>query len=107
MARNEIDEENLEIGMLLQKARESKGVLQSEMTDAAGLTKNHISCVERGLNKASVRMLLGYCEKLNMTPDEILGYTNEDDIMPELRNMLGKMDKADQKRVMEMIKLMK
>ncbi len=106
MARYDTDEENARIGELLQKARESKKVLQSEMTEVTGLTKNHISAVERGLNKASIKMLLGYCEKLDMTPDEILGYTDENGIIPELRNMLGRMDEDKQRRIIQMIKLM-
>ncbi len=106
MSGHDIDDENVRIGTLLQEARESQGVLQSEMTEATGLTKNHISAVERGLNKASTKMLLGYCRKLHMTPNEILGYKDENGILPELRTILGKMDEDDQKRVIEMIKLM-
>ena len=57
MANRTIDEENVKIGRLLQDARESHGVLQSELCEATGLTKNHISAVERGVSKASIRML--------------------------------------------------
>lgn len=54
MANRIIDEENVKIGRLLQNARESHGVLQSELCEATGLTKNHISAVERGVSKASI-----------------------------------------------------
>ena len=47
MANRIIDEDNVKIGRLLQDARESHGVLQSELCAATGLTKNHISAVER------------------------------------------------------------
>lgn len=57
MANRTIDEENVKIGRLLQDARESHGVLQSELCEATGLTKNHISAVERGVSKANIRML--------------------------------------------------
>lgn len=59
----------------MQDVRESHGVLQSELCEATGLTKNHISAVERGVSKASIRMLLGYCEKIGITPTDILGYS--------------------------------
>lgn len=39
MANRIIDEENVKIGRLLQNARESHGVLQSELCEATGLTK--------------------------------------------------------------------
>ena len=84
MANRTIDEENVKIGRLLQDARESHGVLQSELCEATGLTKNHISAVERGVSKASIRMLLGYCEKIGITPNDILGYS-ELNLIPELQ----------------------
>ena len=38
MANRTIHEENVKIGRLLQSARESHGVLQSELCEATGLT---------------------------------------------------------------------
>lgn len=106
MAKRSIDEENVKIGRLLQDARESHKILQVELCEATGLTKNHISAVERGVSKASIRMLLGYCERIGITPNEILGY-DEIDLIPELREMLRHMDKEQQRRIVEMIKLMR
>lgn len=105
MANRTIDEENVKIGRLLQDARESHGILQSELCEATGLTKNHISAVERGVSKASIRMLLGYCEKIGITPNDILGYS-ELNLIPELQEMLNHMDIEQQKRIVDMIKLM-
>ena len=105
MANRTIDEENVYIGRLLQEARESRKVLQSELCEATGLTKNHISAVERGVSKASIRMLLGYCEKIGITPNDILGYS-ELNLIPELQEMLASMDSKQQKRIVDMIKLM-
>lgn len=70
------EEVNIRIGQLLKNARESRGVTQAEMCDYVGLSKNHISAIERGVSKASVEMLLGYCKKLGLTPDDILGFHN-------------------------------
>lgn len=105
MTNRTIEEENLKIGKLLQDARESHGVLQSELCDATGLTKNHISAVERGVSKASIRMLLGYCQKIGITPNDILGYS-ELNLIPELQEILTRLDEEQQKKIVEMIKLM-
>lgn len=100
-----LDENNIKIGSLLQSVRESHGIRQSELCEATGLSKNHISAVERGVSKASIRMLLGYCEKLGVTPNDILGY-KERGIEPELQELLGKMDTGKQNKIIRMIKLM-
>lgn len=105
MPKRTIEEGNVVIGKKLQRARKKHGVHQSELCDACGLTKNHISAVERGVSKASIKMLIGYCEKLGTTPDDILGY-NDIDIIPELKGLLSVMDEKQQKRLVDMIKLM-
>lgn len=74
MSNRTNEEENIRIGKLLKDAREAHGVTQAEMCRYAHLSRNHLGAVERGVSKASVEMLLGYCECLNMTPNEILGY---------------------------------
>ena len=107
MAKREIKDENVQIGRLLQQARENKKVLQSEMVEPCDLTKNHISAVERGVSQASIKMLLGYCKKLNVTPNEILEFYSELNLIPELKDMLSVMDKEQQKRLVDIIKLMR
>lgn len=66
--------DNKSIGKLLAEARINGGYTQADMCDPTGLTKNHISYMERGQGKATVKMLLGYCDKLNLTPSQILQY---------------------------------
>lgn len=97
---------NIKIGRLLQAAREQKGVFQSDMAEYIGLTKNHISALERGINKASIDVLLGYCSKLDMTPNEILGYEKDEILIPELKEILSITTAAQQQRIIQMIKLM-
>lgn len=67
-------ESNFKIGLLLQEARELKGVTQKDMSTFTGLSKNHISAIERGISKASVDLLLEYCKALDMDPNEVLKY---------------------------------
>ena len=40
MANKKNEESNKKIGQMLQRARESRNVLQSEMSESSGLTKN-------------------------------------------------------------------
>ena len=74
MPKREIKDENIYIGQLLQETRESRKILQSELCDSTGLTKNHISALERGVSQASIKTLMGYCDKLGCTPNDILKY---------------------------------
>ena len=102
----DISEENVRIGRMLKAAREQKQVYQSEMADAIGITKNHISALERGVNKASIDVLLGYCQKLDMTPNEILGFDTEEILIPKLKNLLSGTTKAQQERIAKMVELL-
>lgn len=107
MANKTNEAENARIGRLLQYARESHKLLQSDMVESTGLTKNHISAVERGVSKASIEMLLGYCKKLDTTPNDILGFTDDGTIMIELEQELSKMTLSQQQRILEIIKILK
>ncbi len=106
MANKSNEEENIRIGRLLAYARESRKLLQSDMMEDTGLTKNHISALERGVSKPSVETLLGYCKRLDTTPNEILGF-NEDKIIPELQIELSKMDSKQQEKILEIVRILK
>lgn len=98
-------EANIKIGRMLQSARESHKVSQVEMAKCTDMSKNHISAIECGQSKASVELLLGYCKKLDMTPNDMLGFY-EGEIILELKDMLMKMDTAKQRKIVQMIRLM-
>ena len=105
MGTREIKEINVMIGKMLKEARTKCEVSQAEMCETTGLTKNHISAVERGFYQASIKMLLGYCEKLDITPNEILGYEHIN-MVSELKDVLSAMNKEQQQKLLDMIKLM-
>lgn len=106
MMKREVRDDCAKIGKMLQKARESRKVLQSEMAATTELTKNHISAIERGVSMANVKTLLGYCKKLEMTPDEILEFT-KNNIGQKLLDVLSSMSPAEQEKVLELIQIMK
>lgn len=106
MPKRNIDKENIIIGKMLKEARERHGILQSELCDITGLTKNHISAVERGVSKASIRMLIGYCNKIGITPNDILNY-NDIFIIPELKEMLSTMSEEEQQHIVDILKVIR
>lgn len=105
MANKSNEKENIRIGRLLQYAREMHGLLQSDMIETTGLTKNHISAIERGVSKPSIELLLGYCKKIGITPNDILGYS-ENKILPELQFELSKMNNRQQEQILEIVKIL-
>ena len=105
MANKTNREINVKIGRLLQSARESKKVTQAEMGKSIEMTTHHISALECGDSKASIEALLGYCRKLDLTPNDILGFTDSD-IIPELKAFLGRLGVSEQKKLLEMAKIM-
>lgn len=74
------------------------------MSESCGLSKNHLSAVERSVSKASIDTLLSYCDQLKMTPNEILGF-NKDNILPELKSLLTNMTEEQQQKVFQILKL--
>lgn len=106
MANKTNEVENARLGRLLAYARELKNINQADMVNYTGLSKNHISAVERGVSKPSISMLLGYCEKLEVTPNDILGFS-DDQIIPALRSELLQMDATEQQKILEIIRILK
>ncbi|XCP83522.1 helix-turn-helix transcriptional regulator [Roseburia hominis] len=89
------------LGQRLQMFREKGKITQQEMAIACGLTKNHISALERGCNKCSAQALISYAKKLNVSIDELTGLPSErNSILPELQQLLAKMDVEQQKSVL-------
>ena len=105
MSNKSNSEANIRIGRMLQSARESRKVTQLEMSKATDMSKNQISAIECGQSKASVELLLGYCKKLDMTPNDMLGFY-DGEILPELKELLTKMTADEQRKIVSMIHLM-
>ena len=105
MSNKSNSEANIRIGRMLQSARESRKVTQLEMSKATDMSKNQISAIECGQSKASVELLLGYCKKLDMTPNDMLGFY-DGEILSELKELLTKMTADEQRKIVSMIHLM-
>ena len=67
-----------EIGNRMRFARENGGISQLDMAQRIGCNKSHLSAVERGLNATNISFIIGYCNVLGVTPDQLLGYSHVD-----------------------------
>ena len=95
------------IGSTLKYKRQEKHITQAQMAEHLGLTKNHISDIERGVHKLTIETFCGYCSLLETTPDELLEISDSDNIIPDLRNYLSKLSIDEQKKVLSICKLIK
>ena len=99
-------QENLKIGVMLQVARKYHHVTQQDIANAAGLTQNQVSKIERGTSKAPVSVLLAYCKRLNSTPNDILGFS-EAEPPSELQRLIDSMTEEEQDIFYKIGKLLK
>lgn len=80
MTRKEIAAEiDQAIGARLRLMRDARGVTQSELGDAIGVTFQQIQKYEKGTNRVSISTLKMMCKVLHCKPMDIIG---EDDDAP-------------------------
>ncbi len=63
---------NRVFGRVLQKRRDSAGMTQMELAEAADLTNQYISALERGLNSPSLTALFGIAQALGTTVSSLI-----------------------------------
>ena len=61
-----------DVGMRIRTARKKMGFTQEQLAEAAGVGTTHISHIETGSGKASLRTLLAIINTLNCSSDELL-----------------------------------
>lgn len=90
------------VGLQLRETREKAKITQKELAEYIKIGKNHIHQVETGQSKASVEILLGYCDRLGTTPNEILGFATGN-IIPELASRLSSMTACEQEKLLQIL----
>ncbi len=95
---------NERVGLQLREAREKAKITQKELAEYIKIGKNHIHQVETGKSKASVEILLGYCDRLGLTPNEILEF-GMGDISPKLVSQISSMTVSDQGKLSQILDL--
>ena len=101
-----IDDEALAFGQMLQRYRESARVTQQEIAEAAGLTKNYISSIERGIHKCNAKTFIVYATKCGVSLDEMAGLTEKINLDRQLLMKLVDMSEDEQKRAFQILELM-
>jgi len=77
-----------EIGNAIRTARTLKGVSQTALGTAAGVTFQQVQKYEKGTNRLSVSTLIRICQVLNISPMEIIG--------PQVGQPSAMLDSAEQ-----------
>ena len=72
MATTRIKDIDAAIGQRLRALRLARGLNQSDLGKAVGLTFQQIQKYERGTNRIAVSTLLPLCQALGVKPDEII-----------------------------------
>lgn len=98
-----------EIGEILKAQRRKAKISQDEIAKACHASKNHISVIERGVNKCTLQLVWDYCIKLNMSLDELLMIKKDDydNVLPELKSKLRTMSADEQNDILKIIKIIK
>ncbi len=92
------------IGRCLQTKRKQKKITQDVICEKCNRSKTYISNIERGKASASVEILMGYCDVLDMTPNELLNISPESQmILPELAKALAELPTEKQKQILRII----
>jgi transcriptional regulator with XRE-family HTH domain len=61
-----------EMGRRIAKRRKMLNLTQEEISEATGLSNNHISNIENSHSIPSIETLMKVCEQLDVTPDYVL-----------------------------------
>ena len=72
-------------GRVLRAKRKEVGLSQEALALEAGIDRNFVSLMERGLNQPSLSTIFKICKALNLDPSDLMGA-----IQVELKSVKGK-----------------
>lgn len=59
-------------GRVLRQLRKDAGLTQEQLALEAGIERNYVSLIERGINQPALRVIFKLAEALDTTPSEML-----------------------------------
>lgn len=89
----------------MRQARLNKGITQEQMAELTGISKNHLSAIERGKYKCTAQTLIQYADICGISLDRMLHmgkYTEH--IIPEFIHFLQGFSEDDQRKLLNLIK---
>lgn len=78
-----------EIGKRIREFRKIRGVTQTDIADALGITFQQVQKYENGVNRVSVSTMIGICKALNITPMDVVGTYFGNDDTPSTSGLLA------------------
>lgn len=71
-------EPDIAFGRALRAARKSARMSQEHLALTAGVQRNYVSLLERGLSSPSLRMVFKLCAVLRLRPSELIAETERE-----------------------------
>lgn len=80
------------VGIRIRQRRKAKGLTQEELSEQIGISKNHLSGIERGIYLPTIATIVNICNILGYSPDYyLIGKitVNEDEVTRLIRQLPG------------------
>jgi putative transcriptional regulator len=91
------------IGIRLMQRRKELGMTQEKLAEQIGISKNHLSNIERGKNLPTVPLLFKLCDAMGETPDYyLIGKLSADG--EDLVELIGRMPGPQQDQARKLVK---
>lgn len=90
------------IGIRILQKRKENGLSQEELSEKLGISKNHLSSIERGIYIPTTKLVIELCNVLGETPDYyLIGKITKE--ANETLNLLKKLPQKDQTIILKLI----
>ena len=95
------------VGQRIKAAREAKNLTQEELAALVNLSTTHVSVIERGLKVTKLDTFVAIANALDVSADALLIYVvthSVTGVTNELSDMIGKLPKDEQKRILNAVR---
>lgn len=95
------------VGQRIKAAREAKNLTQEELAALVNLSTTHVSVIERGLKVTKLDTFVAIANALDVSADALLIDVvthSVTDVTNELSDMIGKLPKDEQKRILNAVR---
>ncbi len=97
----------IDMGKRINIRRKELGYKQSQLAELLGISNNHMSSIENGIQKPSLDTFIEICTKLNVTPDYLLlGSMHAYNLPRNIYDKLLLCSESDQKLACDFIELL-
>ena len=91
------------IGLRIMQRRKELGLSQEKLAEKLGISKNHLSNIERSVYIPTVECIFKICETMGNTPDYYLIGTPSSGT-DEIVNLIKTMPQSNQKKITELLR---